>query len=197
MQRRHANRWRLVMVISFMASLASLVAASGALAAAGRPLGQLRGYNEIEKALKTQILADPQFQLYQVFGPSYYVVQNLLGQFESGTYQGGGPNAFNMYLWENLMLQLATAIASHCTLTPNLTLQPEFQQLISRLCQRHDSAALNTVWLKIVGFGDDAAYSRWYQALERSGLTTISAAEERVRLILYTLFMNPRFLLEP
>ncbi len=172
-------------------------------ASGGKQVGQFRGYFTVEAILRDQIFerSDTQFfELYRFLGYTYVHIKTLLGSFDEGVFMAGDPNAFNMYLWDNLWSKTAEQVSLVCNPQSDIPrvfpIRSSFEPLVLDLCRDSQTPSLQEIWIQLVGFGASQEFEAWRNALDEYGITSINDPQKRVMLVFYTLFLNPYFMLE-
>ncbi|MEY4065592.1 MAG: hypothetical protein RIR26_1800 [Pseudomonadota bacterium] len=235
---RYLSSGLFLSVVAFAITALATTACSGLsekkpsrLASVGQPVGQYRGVASLNKTLQEVVLdsserGSSEFNIvhYAAGDQTFSTVSSLSpllgawsasGPFASSDslYRNGVPTAVSVFLYEGMMGNLASALASACTASafpaavggpvspPQLgrsyKFGADFLRAARRICddQGNLREAGKDMWQLLVGYEFDGAYGQLVDLIERIPDRSQWASEERLELVLRTVLLHPVFLL--
>ena len=176
-----------------------------ALKVAGRQVGGFKGLSQIQVLVNDRLFkSQNHFNMSQLLGPE---LNALLGAFSdvptTSQFEAAAPNPVNTLLWDILMDQTATSIASEVRETDGGTslddsFQSTLKQLVAAPQGKDSSEDLRDLWHEFMRY--DAPESErdiWVAAMTAPESDwQANEGRARTRAILQSLLMHPYFLLE-
>lgn len=174
--------------------------------------GEFRGHVAMDKVIKERILVPNDTSLLDLFKFNTwpYDFAELLGVYDeytisTGQIRNGTPNAFNMILWHTLMNNLSIVMSRECRpeVRGSHILQSNVAASVRELCKWPMPSAKNSyvyenLFLDITFYDVPAEeFDVWYNHFVASGNYDHLTPEKFIQTIMYSLLMNPYFLLQP
>ena len=174
---------------------------------------QLRGYQEINHFVSTELIKDDHFDIALYLGErqkgefgstGYNALHYMLGSRRSDgmrtTVNGSEPNAMNMLLWNIVISSLATDIEAWCwgrenEMNQKITLTDDFSSTLQNFCQRDNSSADNLpeLYNAVIGIQKTKLHEQSWVQFHKKYLHA-EENKKQVHSLIYSLMYSTEFL---
>jgi hypothetical protein len=193
---------------------------SSDLSARGNAIGNFKGVKALERQFMSSTGRRINLASFLKEGGSaeFDRLEILLGHYSSGSgdwaFDNDTPNGVNMLLYKQIFRNLSHSIAANCRpvddslsnqtfdsngkiiISPMIFHKESTQLILKNACNRMEGEELSDIWNLFIGYGSSDEFESWRIELDRHGITKIDDKVMRLQLVLYTLFLNPHYLLE-